>query len=147
MIRFWVEGTPKAQPRSRRSFMRHGAPLVFDPGTAEGWKGEIALAARELRPAAPHDGPVELVLHFFMPRPKSHSGAKGLKPTAPHEHTSKPDFDNLAKAVCDALTRLGFWRDDGQVWRSMVEKVYVPAGQRVGLEIIVHLDERPTPTA
>ena len=36
--------------------------------------------------------------------------------------TTKPDFDNLAKSVCDALTDLGFWHDDSQVIFGKVMK-------------------------
>ena len=36
--------------------------------------------------------------------------------------TSKPDTDNLEKALKDEMTRLHFWHDDAQVCSEIVEK-------------------------
>lgn len=102
---------------------------VFDAGTAEGWKSQVALAAKPHAPTEPLTGALFVELWFHLPRPKGHfRGGKpdrGLKPDAPLWHTGKPDADNLAKAVLDALTQLGaFWRDDSQVARLAVRKGY-----------------------
>ena len=126
--RVWVSGTPKGQPRPR-AFSRGGKARVFDPGTAEGWKSSIAVAFRLLlEQHPPIVGPVRLELDCHFDRPKSHRRASfDLKPTAPWYHTSKPDADNVAKAVLDALTTLGIWHDDAQVAELLVVKQY--AGQ------------------
>lgn len=100
---------------------------MYDPGTAEGWKGQIAAAAMPHKPAAQLEGPLHVTLLFRFARPKSHWSKKGLKPTAPEYHTSKPDADNLAKAVLDCITQLGFWRDDAQVAALDVRKKYANA--------------------
>lgn len=45
-------------------------------------------------------------------------------------HTSKPDTDNLAKQLKDAMTRLGFWGDDRQVAAyGRMEKLYGERGE------------------
>ncbi|NCA12937.1 MAG: RusA family crossover junction endodeoxyribonuclease, partial [Proteobacteria bacterium] len=45
--------------------------------------------------------------------------------TTKPDSTAKPDADNCAKAVMDALTQLGaFWRDDAQVVELRVWKDY-----------------------
>jgi Holliday junction resolvase RusA-like endonuclease len=68
-----------------------------------------------------------------MPRPKSHHGANGLKPSAPKFHVGKPDADNLAKLVLDQITRSGrIWRDDSQVVRLVVEKRWALVGESAG---------------
>lgn len=127
-----VCGIPKGQPRPK-AFSRGGHARVYDPGTAEGWKGLVALAARPAKddPASgpmPMLGPLKVTMAFRMPRPAAHFGRRGgapyLKDGAPLWHTSTPDADNLAKAVMDALTQLGFWRDDAQVAVLKVSKVY-----------------------
>jgi Holliday junction resolvase RusA-like endonuclease len=74
-------------------------------------------------PEKPIEGPIMLTLQFRMPRPKSHFGAKGLKPTAPKFHTSKPDSDNLGKLILDALNGR-FWRDDSQICKLFITKTY-----------------------
>jgi Holliday junction resolvase RusA-like endonuclease len=83
---------------------------------------------------------VGLTLHFYLPRPKHHFRSNGeLKQTAPWWHTSKPDLDNLEKAVKDAVTQIGvIWADDSQVCMSQKTKIYAtnenPVGVRVTIE-------------
>ena len=125
-IQFIAFGDPKGQPRPR-AFSRGGITRMYDPGTAEGWKGQIAAEAMPHKPAAQLEGPLHVTLLFRFARPKSHWSKKGLKPTAPEYHTSKPDADNLAKAVLDCITQLGFWRDDAQVAALDVRKKYANA--------------------
>ena len=67
MISFFVPGIPKGQPRPR-AFAFHGKARVFDPGTAEGWKASVALAARDELPPAPLEGALSVSLRFYMPR-------------------------------------------------------------------------------
>lgn len=54
------------------------------------------------------EGPVALDVVFYLPRPKS--AKKSV--TAP---AKKPDLDKLVRAVGDALTAAGVWRDDSQI--------------------------------
>ena len=123
-ITFDVEGNPKGQPRPR-AFSRGGHARVYDPGTAEGWKSCIALAARPHLPSTPIAGAVSVDLAFWFARPKGHTGKKGLKPSAPPDHTQKPDLDNLAKAVLDCLTEIGMWVDDAQIVGLTLRKVWL----------------------
>ena len=138
MISFYVHGIPKGQPRPK-AFSRGGRAGVYDPATAEGWKAQVAMAAKDHRPEAPITGPLGLELHFSFPRPKGHyrSGKKAheLKPNAPWLHISKPDFDNLEKAVADAMTQLGFWMDDSQICQSLTTKTYTVSGKPPGCEV------------
>ena len=145
VARFVVEGDPKAQPRAR-SFARklkdgRVVARVYDAGTAEAWKTQVAAAAKPHRPATPLTGPVSLQIEFRMKRPKSHYGtgrnANRLKPSAPVFHISKPDRNNLVKAVEDAMTQLGFWRDDAQVAAGETTKIYTLEGERPGVTIRV----------
>jgi len=122
-LEFFVSGSPKGQPRPR-AFARAGKARVYDPGTAEGWKGQVALAAQLHRPADPIETPAAVYLRFSFRRPRGHYGKRGLRPGAPPAHMSKPDVDNLAKAVLDALVEIGFLRDDRLVWLLFVTKGY-----------------------
>lgn len=132
-ITFQACGDPKGQPRPRAFAMRKAGggftARVFDSGTAEGWKSLIALAAKPHAPKAPITGPVELRVAFVFRRPASHfrggRHATELRPDAPAHHISKPDTDNLLKAVMDALTQTGlFWGDDAQVCTTWAWKSY-----------------------
>lgn len=132
---FIAYGIPKGQPRPR-AFSRGGHASVYDPGTAEGWKGSVALAAREFLPPEPLDEPLRVMLQFFMPRPAR------LKGEASAPHTGKPDCDNLAKAVLDALTGISMWRDDSLVCSLDVEKRYCAKNHRPGAVISIYTEER-----
>ena len=72
-------------------------------------------------------GPVEVVLWFGMPRPKSYYGTgrnQGkLKTSAPEHPIIKPDIDNYIKFVFD-LFNDRVWNDDKQVVRTICEKAY-----------------------
>lgn len=151
MISFIVEGEPKAQPRPRAFTRKFSNGIVaarmYDAGTAEGWKGLIALAARPHKPAEPLEGPLRVDVDFFFPRPKRLM--RRADPDGPIPHTAKPDRDNCEKALTDALTQLGFWRDDAQVCAGEVRKFYTSkAGAphaRVSIEAIRLPEEAPAP--
>lgn len=124
VLQFFVAGVPKAQPRVK-ACRRGNHAGVYDPGTADAWKKLVGAGALAHWNRARFLGPLRLVLLFGMQRPKAHYNRHGdVRPTSPKWHTSKPDVDNLAKAVMDALTQLGVWEDDSQVVRLDVGKVY-----------------------
>lgn len=124
-IQFFVSGIPKAQPRMRafsRNFGGKHVARVYDPGTAEGWKGAIALTARTHCPATPIDCALRLDIDFYFPRPKCLMRRKDPDGRIPH--TAKPDRDNCDKAVLDCLKTLGFFRDDAQICAGEPRKWY-----------------------
>lgn len=133
-----VQAEPKGQPRARAKF---GGKGVYNPSTADGFKSAIMAAAHTQKPLEPILGPVRMTLVVRFPRPKSHYGtgkrAGVLKPNAPKWHTSKPDRDNVEKVVLDALTRVGFWRDDSVVCCGEVLKVYANDPSKAGCVIFV----------
>jgi hypothetical protein len=68
VISFRVDGLPKGQPRPRAFARKMGdrfVARVFDAGTAEAWKSEIALAARPSLPPAPLAVPIEMRVEFI----------------------------------------------------------------------------------
>ena len=125
MINQHIAGTPKAQPRVRATIRgRHAG--VYTPATANEWKQEIKLSLRQYAGKV-IEGNFTVDLRFYFKRPKSHyftaKGKKNLiKDSAPKKHTKKPDVDNLAKAVLDALTDMKFWKDDSQVTKLTIQK-------------------------
>jgi Holliday junction resolvase RusA-like endonuclease len=81
----------------------------------------IRLTAAQLFPA-PYDGPVSIdVLAVFAP-PASWSKAKTNR-TLGKLHIQRPDFDNLQKTICDALSGVAY-RDDGQIGEARCRKVW-----------------------
>jgi crossover junction endodeoxyribonuclease RusA len=70
------------------------------------------------------DKPVSVGLNFYLPRPKSHHGAKGLKPSAPRYPATTPDLDKLIRSSLDALTQAAVFADDALVVRIGATKWY-----------------------
>jgi Holliday junction resolvase RusA-like endonuclease len=87
-----------------------GKPFVgkYAKSDVKQWIERFEQLAKTKAPDKPYTGPLELTLYFGFPLIQSDKG----KSTA---MTTKPDFDNLSKSVCDALTKCGFWHDDSQV--------------------------------
>lgn len=118
VITIFVFGAPKPQPRGR--VRKRGG--VFDPGSAEGWKIAIQAAAMKVQPDEPLTGPLQVDIRFYFKRPKRLLRKKD--PIDPIWHTDTPDRDNLDKAVLDALTDVGLWRDDKLVCAGSPLKFY-----------------------
>ena len=140
-IDVFVAGNPKGQPRPR-AFARNGTARVYDPGTAEGWKSEVALALRGW--ANRHfAGPIDVSLTFYFTRPKGHYYTSGeVSKSAPDAYIKKPDADNLAKAVLDAMTGIGFWFDDSQVTTLLVSKCWADRREpRSGARLLILAQE------
>jgi Holliday junction resolvase RusA-like endonuclease len=138
--RFFVFGDPKGQPRGRAFKNKAGQVRIYDPGTAEGWKSAIAIAAKSALPAEPLTCPVRLELIFYLKRPARL--CKKSSDPAPTWATSKPDIDNLEKAVLDALTTIRMWADDALVVDVSTLKVYHAIGGRPGLNCLIEEVER-----
>lgn len=142
-LSFQVTGEPKGQPRPRAFARKMGSVHVarfYDSDVAYAWKRSVQSALIDAVYAsrwAFTEQRVVVTLKFAMPRPKSHSGAKGLKPSAPVHHVSKPDVDNLAKLVLDQITRDGrIWRDDSQVVTLIVHKLWA-SGNESGCAVLI----------
>ena len=120
-ISLTVHGTPEPQARPR-----YGSGHFFSPKTV--WWHKVQFAARLNRPKPALEGPVHLILSFYMPRPKS-------APQSIVWHRTRPDIDNLAKAVMDAMTTAGWWLDDGQVAVLEASKQYIAEGEKTSVLI------------
>jgi len=143
-ISFFIPGAPVAQPRQRHRIMqgKSGASFVSnytpakDPVNA--FKAAARLAASAAWSGGPIVGPVEMNVSYLMPRPKNHyrtgKHAGSLKPDAPRMHTSKPDRDNLEKALKDALKGI-CWLDDSQVCDGRSQKLYALEAETPGVQV------------
>lgn len=79
--------------------------------------------------------PIRVSINFGMPVPKSFTKKKRAQ-IAEGElwHTVKPDCDNLAKAILDALNEVA-WHDDAQIAELCIQKGYCLAGPYIELRI------------
>ena len=121
-ITFSVPGDPVPQPRPRVS-TAGGFARAYVPAKHPVHAYRQAVAAAALWAGLTKTGdPLNVVIDFVFRRPKSHMNKGGVKPTAPT--LPRPDVDNLAKAVLDALKPV--IGDDTNVSRLVVEKSYGP---------------------
>lgn len=112
-VNFTVEGDPVPQGRPR--FFRRGSSVgVYDPPKSKAWKKLVADTAIA-HGCKPLDGPLEVTLMFYLKQPNS------MKDGQPH--IKRPDVDNLAKGVLDALNGI-CWHDDAQICMLVIEKDY-----------------------
>ncbi len=83
-------------------------------------EGDFTLPLKDVR--------VLLTLRFNLPKPVTY-------PARVVHNTRKPDIDNYAKAILDALVKARILADDGCVTDQMVMKRYVEPGHPEGVEI------------
>ena len=100
------------------AFMRAGRPcaVLHDSPALKDARAKLHAHLAPHAPAKPLDGPVRLVVKWLFP-------AEGRRPDGSYK-TTRPDTDNLEKALKDEMTRLGFWRDDAQVASEITEKFW-----------------------
>ncbi|WP_454921374.1 RusA family crossover junction endodeoxyribonuclease [Actinomyces naeslundii] len=127
-IVFFAAGTPAPQGSKRHV---GGGRLVESSRQVGPWRATARRAALEaMSGQQPRTGPLEVYLRFIMPRPEGHlrqgraqTDGWRLLPSAPRQHTGKPDVDKLVRAILDALTGV-CWCDDAQVVAVHAEKTY-----------------------
>jgi Holliday junction resolvase RusA-like endonuclease len=121
-VTFAVAGQPVPQPRPRVS-TAGGFARAFVPRQHPVHAYREAIAASARAAGLTTTGEVlNVVIDAVFERPKSHMRKAGVKPDAPK--LPRPDVDNIAKAVLDALQDV--MGDDSLVGRLVVEKSYGP---------------------
>lgn len=123
-LTFSMAGEPRGKGRPRAT-VRGGFASVYTDAKTRKYEASakaVAVAAMAGRP--PFEGPLSVSLRFRMPIPKSASKrTKAAMSAGETAHVSRPDIDNLGKAILDALNKVVF-HDDGQVVRAFSTKVY-----------------------
>lgn len=120
MIRFTVPGIPVAKGRPRIT-TRGGFARAYTPAKTVAYEAHVASAGRDaMGDASPYAGPLAVNLTAVFPIPSSWPKARRQ---SAHWHTSKPDGDNIAKALGDGLNGI-CWHDDAQVASWRVLKCY-----------------------
>jgi Holliday junction resolvase RusA-like endonuclease len=130
---FWVPGVP-APGGSKKAFIVNGKARLTDAAKGnKDWRASVAHAAREAYAGPVLEGPLFVSFIFYVVRPKSHTGKRGLLPSAPAFPTTRPDVLKLARSTEDALTGI-LWRDDSQTVHLIAMKRY---GAQAGCNVRV----------
>ena len=133
-IEFFVPGAPVGKGRPRAA--RRGAGVVmFTPEKTADYESLVAATAgNAMRAHQLLDGPLGAVLEMRFPVPASWSKAKRARALAGVEwHTSKPDADNVAKAILDACNGVVF-RDDSQIVILIATKAF---SEEPGVRVVI----------
>lgn len=126
-VSFFVEMTPAPKERQRHTKYGH----TYTPEKTRRAESVISVEARLAMNRAGMElltGPLALTLTIKLKRPKT---VKRYSPCV------KPDFDNYAKLVCDAMNGI-VYVDDGQVVDAHITKVYAGNGEPVGVFVNVY---------
>lgn len=133
MTSFFVPGIP-APGGSKKGFVnpKTGRVVIVDDAKRNtDWRSMVGLVASQ-HFAKPLEGPVRVVVTFYMPRPQGHFGKRGLRPGAPAHPITRPDCSKVWRSTEDALKGIA-WFDDAQVVTQMIRKSY--AVERPGAQI------------
>ena len=132
MIKFWVDHNPVGQPRHRVSTVRGHARLYLpSKHPVHGFKKAIRAAFPKQRKVANAIG-IEVIAWFSRPNSKVWK----TKPMLGEWHTSKPDVDNILKAVLDALNGLA-WGDDCQIASAKITKRVCSGDEVRGVWVLI----------
>jgi Holliday junction resolvase RusA-like endonuclease len=116
MISFQIPGEPLAFARAGKQGKRH-----FTPAPQAQFMGVVKMfAQRALEGQPPATGPLRMTIRADYLPPASWPQKKREKALW---KTSKPDADNLAKIVKDALNKV-VYLDDAQIAELTVQKRY-----------------------
>ncbi len=120
---FVVEG--EAVPQGRPRFMRNGH--AYDPQKSRDYKEQVAFVANWAmrgQSAFPKGTPLKCAITIWQKIPKRFT--KKQKELAENDFlrpTSKPDVDNIAKSITDAMNGI-VYADDSQIVELICEKYY-----------------------
>lgn len=134
-----VPGVPVAQPRQRHRVLHSGGRAFASNYTPKdspvnAFKAACQLHAQMIFSESDLlDEPIGMDLVFVLPRPKSVPKRLG---DGRQRHVSRPDVDNLRKAVQDALEGI-VYRNDSLVCESQTIKYRAAAGEQCSTTITI----------
>lgn len=112
---------------------------MFTPAATVAYEGLIALAAQQAMAGRTLlTGPVFVHMEITLPVPASWSQKRKAMALAGQIHpTTKPDIDNVEKAIFDGINGV-VWKDDVQVVEVLKRKAY---GEVPGVLVRISLAE------
>lgn len=133
MIGFTIEGAPV--PKGRPRFTRTGH--TFTPAKTRQYEALVTARAREVmigkrKIEKPNAVRVDILAIFPVPSSWSKKRRTAALQGVEH-HVSKPDLDNVQKAILDGMNGIVF-EDDSQVIDSRTRKAY---GSEPGVKVFI----------
>lgn len=122
ILRLYVAGTPRPQPRPR---FVNGRAVSTASRAAKVWSDRVRIEAICTNEHIATACGVHLTFHF-----PTKDKARWGKP-----HTCRPDKDNCEKLILDSLVKAGVLADDSLVAEGFTRKQWAQSG---GVEILVY---------
>jgi Holliday junction resolvase RusA-like endonuclease len=119
-IVFTIPGEPQGKARAR-TFNKGNRTITMTTDKTVLYENLIKIEYR--RQCNTYiDGPVSIVIEAYFKIPASYSKKKRLECINNNIYpTKKPDFDNIAKVVCDSLNQIAY-KDDSYIVNSEFRK-------------------------
>ena len=102
---------PRSTAQEKQYTQKNGRVIVYESKQAKAAKKLLRLVLAPYTPRKPLTGAVALYVTWRFPY-------KGKTHVDGEYKTTRPDTDNLNKALKDVMTGLGYWKDDALVARE-----------------------------
>lgn len=116
LIQFFMPMVPPTvTAQEHKIAVRNGKPIVYDTPEIKSAKSMLTAYLAEHKPEQPFECGVRLIVKWCFPRGEHKDGEYRI---------TKPDTDNLQKALKDCMTKCSFWNDDALVCSEIIEKFW-----------------------
>ena len=136
-IRFTVPGecVPKARPRVYRG--NDGKSHAITPQKTLSYENLVKWVLTNTENFKPLTGEIEAHITVYMQIPKSmNKKDRQLVEEGKKNPTKRPDIDNLAKSVLDAINGIAY-KDDSYVTKAVIEKKYAVENEEARTEVVL----------
>lgn len=108
---------PRSTAQEKQYTVKNGKVRVYETANAKAAKQLLRLVLAPHAPREPLTGAIGLdVMWRFAYKGRAHYDGE--------YKTTRPDTDNLDKALKDVMTQLGYWSDDALVAREHIVKIW-----------------------
>ncbi len=106
---------PTITAQEHKITMKKGKPIFYDPPELKEARNKLTVHLAKYAPDKPYSVGVRLIVKWLFPKGAHRDG---------EYRTTRPDTDNLQKALKDCMTKCGFWKDDCLVASEICEKFW-----------------------
>ena len=130
IVKFTIPGEPVGKARPRINTFTRKAYTPEKTASYESWVRMCYLQDyKDVK--FPDDAQLYICINSFFDIPKSATKARKEKMMQGKiRPTKKPDFDNIGKAICDALNSIAY-KDDSAIVSAYIMKWYTDINPRV----------------
>lgn len=107
---------PTVTAQEKKIHVINGKPILYDPPELNAAKNKILGHLKNFAPDKMLNTSIRLTVWWCFPITGKHHDGE-------YKYT-KPDTDNLNKALKDCMTALKFWKDDALVVSEVIEKYW-----------------------